>query len=228
MASKKTAAHDDASVKSFLWPFYRLLHLGLWLIVVGFMSMAALEGMAIWEVGLFNAVGYSADLVKYYLEQSPNSALSLHVGEQLEQWFFSLSWVTPVVQRIASGQALLNSSHSGVDVRQFLLVAMDSVQLLGIRAMLLFLAAPIFMLLMGIAVIDGLVARYVRRQCAGHESATRHTRAMRMLRYGLVPLVAFVWLVAPVKMPFAALFLPLAVGTAVLIWVAAKYFKKYL
>lgn len=233
MASKKPAAHDAASVKSFLWPFYRLLHLGLWLIVVGFMSMAALAGMAVWEAGLSNVSGYSADLVKYYLEQSPNPALTLHIGQQLEQWFFGLPWVVPAVERIASGQALLNSSHSigshsGVDARQFILVTMDAVQLLGIRAMLLFLAAPIFLLLMGIAVTDGLVARYVRRQCAGNESATRHTRAMQMLRYGLVPLVAFVWLVAPIRMPFAALFLPLAATAAVLIWVAAKYFKKYL
>lgn len=228
MAFNKPAAHEDASVKSFLWPFYRLLHLGLWLIVVGFLSVLVLVGVAIWQNGAQGAAGYTQDLVKYYLDQSPNQALTLRIGQELEQWFFSLPWVNPVIRKIASGQAILNENRSNFDGRQLVIASMDAVRLLGIRAMLLFLAAPIFGLLTALAFIDGLVARYVRRECAGHESATRHTRAMQGLRYGLIPLLSFMWLVVPFKLPFATLFLPLAVGTAFLIWVATKYFKKYL
>jgi len=37
-----------------------------------------------------------------------------------------------------------------------------------------------------------------------------------------------VWLIVPARMSLALFFLPVAVGGAVLVWIMAKYFKKYL
>ena len=91
------------------------------------------------------------------------------------------------------------------------MVTMHAVELLGVRLMLLFSALPALALLLAVALIDGLVARYVRRECGGHESATRHTRAKRLLNRGIVPMVAVVWLIVPAPMSLAMFFFPVAV-----------------
>lgn len=77
------------------------------------------------------------------------------------------------------------------------------------------------------ALADGLVARYIRRENGAHESATRYHRAKRALTFGMVPVTAIVWLVAPIKIPLMVLFLPVAGFCGLLVWMMGKYYKKY-
>ncbi|WP_454688261.1 DUF4400 domain-containing protein [Achromobacter aloeverae] len=145
----------------------------------------------------------------------------------METIVFGLPGMASAAARF-SAQGVVQAGGYVLDRAEIVLVTMYALQLLGIRLVLLLFAAPALVMLLAIALIDGFVARYVRRESGGHESATRHTRAKRLLRKGIIPSVALVWLVAPLQMSLASFFLPVAAIMSTLIWVMAKYFKKYL
>jgi hypothetical protein len=105
---------------------------------------------------------------------------------------------------------------------------MYGAKLFGVRAAMLAMVLPQFFLILLLALIDGLVARYVRRACAGNESATLFHRAKHWTTMGLVPIVMLVWLAAPVRLYVHWLFFPVVMASAIAIWVMAKFYKKYL
>ncbi|MFY2087859.1 DUF4400 domain-containing protein [Achromobacter xylosoxidans] len=231
MASKDRASGEDA-VRAFFWPIHAVLHLSVWLIVVMFLSIVVSLTVAVALQTDKAPSRYMSDLVDYYLEQAPNKKAANDAAGISRALVFG--W--PGLAAALSGEAKPGPSLLGGAMqrstqgqgRELILVTMHAVELLGVRLLLLFSALPALGLLLTIALTDGLVARYVRRECGGHESATRHTRAKRLLNRGIVPMVAVVWLIVPARMSLALFFLPVAVGGAVLVWIMAKYFKKYL
>jgi len=76
--------------------------------------------------------------------------------------------------------------------------------------------------------VDGLVQRYIRRACAGRESATVYHRAKLYGFKLLPPLAAVIFLCSPVALHPGLVFLPAALLSAVLIRLQATYYKKYL
>ncbi len=232
MASKERPAGEDA-VRAFFWPIHAALHLAVWLVIVMFLSVVASLAVAVGLQSEQAPSRYMGDLVEYYLDQAPNKQVANDVAGVSRALVFGWPGVATALSSEANpaapsllGGALQRSTRG--QGRELILVTMHAVELLGVRLMLLFSALPALALLLAVALIDGLVARYVRRECGGHESATRHTRAKRLLNRGIVPMVAVVWLIVPAPMSLAMFFFPVAVGGAVLVWVMAKYFKKYL
>ena len=231
MASKEKASGEDG-VRAFFWPIHTALHLSVWLIVVMFLSVVVSLAVAVGVQTDKAPSRYMSDLVDYYLGQAPNKEVASDVAGISRALVFG--W--PGVAAALSGEAKPAPSLLGGAMqrstqgqgRELILVTMHAVELLGVRLLLLFSALPALVLLLTIALTDGLVARYVRRECGGHESATRHTRAKRLLNRGVVPMVAVVWLIVPAQMSLAMFFLPVAVGGTVLVWIMVKYFKKYL
>lgn len=232
MASKERPAGEDA-VRAFFWPIHAALHLAVWLVVVMFLSVVASLAVAVGLQSEQAPSRYMGNLVEYYLDQAPNRQVANDVAGVSRALVFGWPGVAtalsseanPVAPSLLGGALQRSVRGQG---RELILVTMHAVELLGVRLLLLFSAFPALALLLAVALIDGLVARYVRRECGGHESATRHTRAKRLLNRGIVPMVAVVWLIVPAPMSLAMFFLPVAVGGAVLVWVMAKYFKKYL
>jgi uncharacterized membrane protein len=104
---------------------------------------------------------------------------------------------------------------------------MYGIKLFGIRVAMLAMTIPQLALAIAVAVVDGLVARHVRRAQGGHESATRYHHAKHLLMFGVIPLTAIIWLTAPVRLPIYLLFWPVSMITLIAIWNMAKYFKKY-
>ncbi|CAB3936245.1 MULTISPECIES: DUF4400 domain-containing protein [Achromobacter] len=232
MASKERPAGEDA-VRAFFWPIHAALHLAVWLVIVMFLSVVASLAVAVGLQSEQAPSRYMGDLVEYYLDQAPNKQVANDVAGVSRALVFGWPGVATALSSEANpaapsllGGALQRSTRG--EGRELILVTMHAVELLGVRLMLLFSALPALALLLAVALIDGLVARYVRRECGGHESATRHTRAKRLLNRGIVPMVAVVWLIVPAPMSLAMFFFPVAVGGAGLVWVMAKYFKKYL
>jgi chromate transport protein ChrA len=108
-----------------------------------------------------------------------------------------------------------------------LAVAMYGAKLFGLRAAMLAMVLPQFLLIVVVAFVDGQVARYIRRACIGPDSATRYHRAKYGFSAGLVPVVAIVWLIAPFPLPIHWLFFPVALLTGFAVWAMAKWYKKY-
>jgi Domain of unknown function (DUF4400) len=102
-------------------------------------------------------------------------------------------------------------------------VAMYGSKLFGIRAAILSMVVPEFVLVVIVAFVDGYVARSIRRACAGPDSATRYHRAKYGFTAGLMPLVGIVWLIAPVPLPIHWLFFPVALLTGFSVWAMAKW-----
>lgn len=231
MASKEKASGEDG-VRAFFWPIHTALHLSVWLIVVMFLSVVVSLTVAVGVQTDKAPSRYMSDLVDYYLDQAPNKEVANDVAGISRALVFG--W--PGVAAALTGEAAPSPSLLGGAMqrstqgqgRELILVTMHAVELLGVRLLLLFSALPALVLLLTIALTDGLIARYVRRECGGHESATRHTRAKRLLNRGIVPMVAVVWLIVPAQMSLALFLLPVALGGAALVWIMAKYFKKYL
>ncbi len=87
---------------------------------------------------------------------------------------------------------------------------------------------PLFALWLAAFAVDGLVQRYIRRACAGRESATVYHRAKLYGFKLLPPLAAVVFLCSPVALHPGLVFLPAALLSAILVRLQATFYKKYL
>lgn len=112
-------------------------------------------------------------------------------------------------------------------LRPYLAIIGNVSELYAIRLTVLCLAAPMFVLLAFIGLVDGLVQRDLRRWGGGRESAYVYHYAKRSNRVFLV-LGAIVYLALPVSLHPALILLPFAAATAVAVSLTASRFKKYL
>lgn len=112
-------------------------------------------------------------------------------------------------------------------VSHFLLAAVQVIQLFAVRLAILTLAIPAFVLLGAVGLIDGLVARDLRRRGAGRESSFvyHHARAA-IPPLLLLPFVTY--LALPVSLHPGWIVLPAAGLTGLAVALAARSFKKYL
>lgn len=104
---------------------------------------------------------------------------------------------------------------------------MVGTQLLLVRLAALTTAIPTLALAYGIGLLDGLVARSVRRSSGGRESATRYHRA-KYLHASLVSMLLMFYFWWPERVELSHIVLILAVAGGVLLGVQAKFYKKYL
>lgn len=220
MRSKSQA--DDESIREFFWVLRATLNLVLWIVVISVLAV-----FACWFAGYYrwraDSIAAMQALLHYYLVQCTNLELAQHAAGWAYWSWFGWNRIELAIQSPVADYRNLPLSN----LREPILIAMYALQLFGVRLAMLILVAPKFGLIIGLALIDGLVARVIRRENGGHESATRYHRAKRLLKFGLLPLAATGWLVAPVKLPFEILFLPVVSFCALLVWTMAKYYKKY-
>lgn len=101
------------------------------------------------------------------------------------------------------------------------------VKLYGIRLTVLCMAAPLFLLLILVGLVDGLVRRDLRRWGGGRESSYVYHYAKRSNLF-LLGLGAIVYLAIPVTLHPSLVLVPFAVACAITVSVTASRFKKYL
>lgn len=101
------------------------------------------------------------------------------------------------------------------------------VGLYAVRLSLLCLAAPLFLVLMIVGLVDGLVQRDLRRWGGGRESAYVYHYAKRGNRLFLA-LAALVYLALPTSVHPVVVLLPFAAAAGFSMSLTASRFKKYL
>lgn len=219
-------------VKSFFWIMDLAIHLVLWLILATFIAVLA-DLAAAHFLWTSDPVGGIEALIRYYLDQTGDPDLARKAADLAYWSWFGWTGIDASARAWQAGTlpghglgGLMRPMFTG-SAREELVVAMYGMKLFGIRAAMLVMTVPQFILAILVAIIDGLVARHVRRACGGHESATRYHHAKHFLMFGLVPVVAIIWLVAPVKLPIYLLFWPVSLLIMLALWNMAKYFKKY-
>ncbi|PMS32703.1 DUF4400 domain-containing protein [Trinickia symbiotica] len=231
MSASRRDSNADG-VKSFFWIVDLAIHALLWLLLASFLSVLADVGAAhfIWRD---DPVGSIEALVRYYLGETTDPELARHAADLAYRSWFGWTGVDASARAWQAGTmptqglgSMLRPAFSG-STREALIVAMYGIKLFGIRFAMLMMTIPQFVLAIAVAFTDGLVARHVRRAQGGHESATRYHHAKHLLKFGVMPLGAIIWLVAPVQLPIYLHFWPVSMMTVIAIWNMTKYFKKY-
>lgn len=115
--------------------------------------------------------------------------------------------------------------HNATQV--YLVAAINTLKLVALRLTMCALIAPAFVLVSVVALIDGLVARDIRKYEGGHESSYLFHKAKRFV-VPSVMLTVSVYLMLPVSIPPVVVFAPALTLTASMIYVASSRFKKYL
>jgi len=105
-------------------------------------------------------------------------------------------------------------------------IFMQSVRLVGIRFAIVVDVLAIILPLLAAALVDGLVQRHVRRECAGRESSSLYHRAKYFQLVGWL-LVTMMYVTMPINIDPRWLF-AWATIAALLIFVQTKFYKKYL
>ncbi|MBC8749300.1 MULTISPECIES: DUF4400 domain-containing protein [Paraburkholderia] len=228
----KTRDDNADGVKSFFWVVDLSIHLVLWLLLASILAVLA-DLAAAHTLWRDDPVGGVQELLRYYLNETTDPGLAGRAADAAYWGWFgwtgvdasARAWEAGVLASNGLG-SYLRPAFSGA-TREALIVAMYGVKLFGVRIAMLVMTIPQFALAIAIAVLDGLVARYVRRAQGGHESATRYHHAKHFLTFGVIPLTAVIWLVAPVRLPIYLVFWPVSVMMMIAVWNMAKYFKKY-
>ncbi|MEM5435942.1 DUF4400 domain-containing protein [Paraburkholderia diazotrophica] len=228
----KTRDGNAEGVKSFFWIVDLAIHVSLWLLLASVLAVLAdlAAARALWPD---DPVGGMQELLHFYLNETTDPGLAARAADAAYwSWFgwtgidaSARAWEAGVLPSHGLG-SYLRPAFTGA-TREALVVAMVGVKLFGVRIAMLAMTVPQFVLAIVVAVADGLVARHVRRAQGGHESATRYHHAKRFLTFGVIPLTAVIWLVAPVRLPIHLLFWPVSLMSVIAAWNMAKYFKKY-
>lgn len=104
---------------------------------------------------------------------------------------------------------------------------MVGTQMLAARAALLPSILPTLTLAYGLAILDGLIARSVRRSAGGRESATLYHRA-KYMHASLATIMLVAWFWWPDQIDVERMAIPMAFLGAVLLRIQMKFYKKYL
>ena len=114
--------------------------------------------------------------------------------------------------------------YSSISSLEYL--AMNVIQVYGIRIGFVLAATPLFFLLYVLAGVDGLTERYIRRACAGRESADLH-KIGRLAKLMFFASGVTLYLCLPVAMSPFWVIAPLALVFAVSTRVQWQFYKKY-
>ena len=149
-----------------------------------------------------------------------------HVLFELTRFVDFIEWVTPAPRAGEEGLRI-TLHHAYQPIAAFVISAMQMTQVFAVRLSILTLATPVFGLFAGVALVDGLVRRDLRRWGGGRESSFVYHYAKK----AALPLVVIAW-VLYLALPFSLhpswVILPFSIGFGLAVTVTASTFKKYL
>ena len=214
-----------------------------WLLVSLFISiLIEWVGMVFWweEQGLAHSRQMLVNELQYLRAEVYRSGwaaypvqVAHHLVDQVYDVIFEwtglvelIHWITPVPSANESGvRPALHRLY--MPVSEFVLAAMQMVQVFVVRLAILVLSLPVFVLFAWMALVDGLVLRDLRRWGGGRESSFVYHYA----RKASLPLFLSAWvlyLVSPVSIHPSWILLPFALAFALAVRITAITFKKYL
>ena len=136
-----------------------------------------------------------------------------------------IDWLGRSTGPASSGRSLFGTFISAAHA--YVLAAMNIVQVFAARVAVLCLAAPLFVLVTLLALVDGLVQRDLRRWGGGRESSYLYHYAKRS-NGALLISACIVYLALPFSVPPIMVILPFAVLFGLSVSITASMFKKYL
>jgi integrating conjugative element membrane protein (TIGR03747 family) len=149
-----------------------------------------------------------------------------HVLFELTRFADLIEWVAPVPSTGEEGiRARLHRVYR--PTAEFILAAMQMTQVFAVRLAILTLATPVFGLFAGVALVDGLVRRDLRRWGGGRESSFVYHYAKKAA-FPLVIIACVLYLALPFSLHPSWVILPFAIGFGLAVTVTASTFKKYL
>jgi hypothetical protein len=104
---------------------------------------------------------------------------------------------------------------------------MIAARLFGVRTGNVILMFPLIILVIGLASVDGMAERMIRRACAGHESATLFRLTRRFAYKLLPPVIGLIYLCIPLDLSAEDVIFPGLAITALLVRTKWKYYKKH-
>ena len=125
------------------------------------------------------------------------------------------------------GGDIIARNHLVFHLQGELYLAMYRAQIFGVRLAILIGAAPLFLLVWALGLVDGLTQRHIRRACAGRESSSMYHRA-KFFQFAGLALGTMVYLMWPTSIRPEWIVLQLAVVMGLLSRVQWTYLKKYL
>ena len=174
------------------------------------------------------------EMIGYYVDKSTSKGLI----EQLSTGAYWLVFEATTLQRVliaapAAAKENLAIAHGlrrglWAAFKPELRTAAYATVLFGVKLGILLLALPLLAVLLICFGVDGMVQRYIRRACGGHESAALYHRAKLYGIKLMPPFAAVVFLCSPVAYDPAWLLIPVTLFSALLLRVQATYYKKYL
>lgn len=224
--------HQEESVsRKALWPLWRA---GRFLLGMVFLSMlAVVVAVACLTMGVrFSLDGqkqvlspaYMMEINRRSLEQSPNRTAS----ETAANWVYAGYFKWTGIHSMAMGQSdqWLFGRVVNYNPETFS-VAMLAARLFGIRAANVLFSFPLILLVLALALVDGLAEREIRRECGGRESGRRFRLAKKFSFALLPPVVAIFYLCLPFDYSLGMVMLPALAVMAILYRMKAKYLVKY-
>lgn len=187
---------------------------------------------------------HAEDMLGYELNQISTNTRSLLIAEPsatakrlvsgaYEKLFIQthvLEWIRHIADRAhaEASNGLMRYLHlTYVHIEPYALAAVYTVLTVFVRALVLCLTLPLFILAASIGLIDGLVRRDIRRFGAGRESGFVYHRARAtILPLGVLPWV--VYLALPFSIHPLLILLPFAILLGIAVNVTSATFKKYL
>ncbi len=213
-------------------PFKQAFRWGMSLVILWMVSIVALAVYVHWKK--IDGVAHIGEQISYYTDESaPNHMGTVFANATLKAIFddYKLHTVFRAKARDQSDTGatapMLKRSVSAAFLPEFQIALHGTVLYaakLGVAAPLL---GVLFLWLVAFGV-DGLVQRSIRRSCGGYESAAIYHRAKLYGVRMLPPFAAVIFFCCPVKLPVLAVFVPMALVSAILLRVQATYYKKYL
>lgn len=186
----------------------------------------------VWEPG--SGVEHMEEMIQFALEHPINQEFAQKCSEIVYWVYFKWNAIDDAVVQYVSGtlpDTIMARTYRNsliIPHHDQLAVAMYGAKLFGIRMASFVLALPLFALTCGVAVIDGLTERYIRKMGAGNESSTIYHRAKFYAFHLTPPFASLIYLSLPYSIEPALIFFPTALITGLLLRTQMKYYKKHL
>ena len=229
MASEKSSPENTIERATFA-PFFTIWNLAVSTTLI--LALSLCVQLAWVHYQNLDPDTYFPALVGYYVENSPRRDLAESVALNAYQFVFlrssqKLQDLTPDGASNSKVGKLLERGFQSTAQIELHIVGWSMI-LFATRLVLVGFTLPFFLLLMVVGFVDGVVQRYHRKSCGGHESAAMYHRAKRWGFRLLPPFAGVIYLCSPVAFEPAWLFVPVGIISALLLRLQATYYKKYL
>lgn len=235
MASEKTKKDEQTVATTTLAPFKMVWHFVGTIFFVWFLSsIVHIAWVRYYELDPRTYIGAQID---FYASKAANDALATTIAQKAYWLAFEatsfqrkLTEEPPPPELDHNRKFLTRTIHVSLWtlIHKDLQVVAYATILFAIKLTLILLISPLFFILLFAAGVDGLVQRYIRRECGGNESDTLYHKAKSYGTRFLPPLALVIFFCNPYCFDPAWLFVPCVIFAAVMLRIQATYYKKYL